>query len=55
MTFDNDPEDSINSILSRQPATMIVTDFQTARSTIRRLNDDWSIDRELEGVSPMYE
>jgi hypothetical protein len=44
----------VQSFLTRQSAATIVTDYQTARSTIQRINEDWSIDRELERVSPMY-
>jgi hypothetical protein len=44
----------VKSFFTRQSAATIVTDYQTARSTIQRINEDWSIDRELELVSPMY-
>jgi hypothetical protein len=49
----NKSNDSARSYVTSS-ATMIVTDFQTARSTIQRMNEEWSIDRELELISPMY-
>jgi hypothetical protein len=52
--YDREFDCGIQSFFPRQSAATIVTDYQTARSTIQRINEDWSIDRELEQVSPMY-